>query len=132
MKNSRKFQLSHRLLFVVYIHDLEDKMLISLGNPPIEITRFNLFISQDSEFLGTEVSINEKHVTLMNKKSSKCKQYQPGEVNFNACSKQFVDSYFKKNVNCTLAGKNMFIQPCWLIGLSHQRHQLTDLSGEWS
>ena len=88
-------------------------MLISLGNPPKEITSFNLPISPDSEFLGIDVSINEKRITLMNKKSSNCKQYQPDGYNLNACIQNFFDSYFKKSVNCTLAGKDKF-NKCFL------------------
>ena len=74
-------------------------MLISLV-----ITKLQLPISPESELLKYEVLIREKHITFMNKKSRPCKTYQSGKSDFVACTQQVFASYFKDQVNCTLAG----------------------------
>jgi hypothetical protein len=91
-------------MLLVYVHDREDKILVSLGRPPKEITTIHLKLDNQSEIGSIEGTVTEKQVTLLNKEHSHCKTYEKGAPDFNACSKEYIYSQLKETINCTTPG----------------------------
>jgi hypothetical protein len=95
-------------VFLVYIHDPKDKILITLGVPPKDVTTIQLPTSSESEIYHIEILLFEKQISIMNKNTFPCKKYEVDELDFTRCSQKLFDSNLKDKINCTLAGNEKF------------------------
>jgi hypothetical protein len=78
------------------------------GTSPIPMLEYQLGINNQTEIISIEASINQIHITMMDKPSKPCMVYETNE-GVNICSKNFFAMFLKDKINCTVPGKNSFL-----------------------
>jgi hypothetical protein len=81
---------------------MEDRILISMGLPPKEITQFEIEAKSEPEIMEVEVKLSEKLKISLDKPSRPCQSYDNAGSSFNQCMRNFFKEYFKKNAKCLL------------------------------
>ncbi len=71
-------------IILVFIHKREDKSLIAMGAPPVEITTF-LLESNESEIVEAQAKLTEKLKISLDKSTSHCESYQSKDISFSHC-----------------------------------------------
>jgi hypothetical protein len=76
--------LADFVIVLVFIHKREDKSLIAMGAPPVEITTF-LLESNESEIVEVQAKLTEKLKISLDKRTSHCESYQRRDISFSDC-----------------------------------------------
>jgi len=108
--------------FSVYIHRKEDQLMVSLGDPPIEITVIHLEPNRPNDTSVFAIRLTEKQHTSLSKEDTECKNYENGE-NFNLCSQKSLGNFLDEQTSCTLPGiLNIIVFLRWSAFSSKRPH----------
>jgi len=97
-------EFDFNILLIVYLHNETDLMFVSMAVTPVDISVFQMGISNTSDVLMVEARLTERHQTSLDNSESHCKNYDNDKI-FKNCVKDFFTRYFKENTNCSLPGE---------------------------